>query len=222
MSVSSHAASSGSQWSVCIDGRPMWYGFSGKLSALNPRAALRRTSSAATTGSFSHVICNGMMRSGYVPAHTSWCQSFHARTHACPSSGSLACANIVPANPASNDGKHSDAQMPAVSMSAMRAWMSQQPLRISSKRTGSMLHSFFGRPITALRPMFGYSASSNAHAWFPPSSSTTRGARSARCAGIRPSKRSAGSMRWSSTEITVNGRGRVSGSGSSDIYATSR
>ena len=31
-----------------------------------------------------------MMRSGYVPAHTSWCQSFHARTHASPSSWSLA------------------------------------------------------------------------------------------------------------------------------------
>ena len=92
-------------------------------------------------------------------------------------------ANIVPANPASNDGKHSDAQMPAMSMSAMRAWMSQQPLRISSKRTGSMLHSSFGRPITALRPMFGNSASSNAHAWLPSSSSTTRGARSASVRG---------------------------------------
>ena len=61
----------------------------------------------------------------------------------------------MPAKPASNDGKHSDAQIPAASMSAMRGWMSQQPLRISSKRTGSMLHSFFGRPITALSPMFG-------------------------------------------------------------------
>ena len=40
-----------------------------------------------------------------------------------------------------SDGKQSDAQMPARSMSAMRAWMSQQPLRISSKRAGSMLHS---------------------------------------------------------------------------------
>ena len=96
-----------------------------------------------------------MMRSGAVPAHTSRCQSFHARTHACPTSGSLALANIVPANPASSDGKHSDAQIPARSMSATRASMSQQPGRMSSKRTGSMLHSSLGRPITALRPMLG-------------------------------------------------------------------
>ena len=59
-----------------------------------------------------------------------------------------------------SDGKHSDAQMPSRSMSAMRAWMSQQPWRISSKRAGSMLHSSFGRPATALSPTFGNSLSS--------------------------------------------------------------
>src|SRR5436190_20574966 len=86
VSVSSHAASSGSQYAVYSDGMPMWCGFSGKLNALNPLAELRSTSWAATAGSFSHVICNGMIRSGYVPAQTSWCQSFHARTHASPTS----------------------------------------------------------------------------------------------------------------------------------------
>src|SRR5580704_18317422 len=35
--VSSQAASSGSQWLVCTDGSPRFDGFSGQLSALNPR-----------------------------------------------------------------------------------------------------------------------------------------------------------------------------------------
>ena len=62
--VSSHAASSGSQWSVCTDGSPMLTGCSGNESALNPRAAFRRTSAAAISGSLSQVICSGMIRSG--------------------------------------------------------------------------------------------------------------------------------------------------------------
>ena len=49
--------------------------------------------------------------------------------------------NTTPANPAMSDGKQRDAQTPATSMSAMRAWMSQHPLRISSKRAGSIVHS---------------------------------------------------------------------------------
>jgi hypothetical protein len=61
----------------------------------------------------------------------------------------------VPANPAISDGKFNDAQMPAMSMSAIRASTSQQPGRISSNRAASMLHSSRGRPITALSPMFG-------------------------------------------------------------------
>ncbi len=133
---------------------------SGNVTARKPRVALRRTSSAATSGSRSHASCSGMIRSGYAPAHTSWCQSFHARTHASPSSGSWLRANAAPANPAMSDGKHSDAQMPATSMSAMRAWMSQQPLRISSKRAGSIVHSLLGRPTTALSPMLGKRLSS--------------------------------------------------------------
>ena len=59
------------------------------------------------------------------------------------------------AEPDTSEGKHSEAQMPARSMSAMRASMSKQPGRISSKRAGSMLHSSLGRPTTALSPMFG-------------------------------------------------------------------
>ena len=62
--VSSHARRSGSQWSVCTDGRPMLFMLSGNVTALKPRSALRRTSSAATSGSRNHTSCNGMMRSG--------------------------------------------------------------------------------------------------------------------------------------------------------------
>jgi hypothetical protein len=99
-----------------------------------------------------------------------------------------------------SDGKHTDAAMPARSMSAMRASMSQQPRRISSKLAASIDHSCLGRPITALRPMLGYTLPSYSQTCRPSSWVMIRGARSASAAGIRPSKRSGGSMRWSSTE----------------------
>jgi len=62
---------------------------------------------------------------------------------------------MEPQNPAMSDGKHTDAPMPARSMSATRAWMSQHPRRISSKSAGAIDHSSLGRPTTALSPMFG-------------------------------------------------------------------
>src|SRR5690349_2483752 len=53
--VSSHAATNGSQYRLasCTDGSPRLPGSSEKHTALTPRAALRRTSSAASTGSHS-------------------------------------------------------------------------------------------------------------------------------------------------------------------------
>ena len=66
--------------------------------------------------------------------------------------------------------------MPARSMSRMRASMSKQPGRISSKRAGSMLHSARGRPTTALSPTLGYSFPSKTQLWVPSSCSMTRGA----------------------------------------------
>ena len=86
--VSSHAARSGSQYPVCNDGSPRRSGSSGNVIARNPRAAFARTSAAATSGSSSHGTWHGMIRPGYVPAHSSWCQSFAARTTASASSGS--------------------------------------------------------------------------------------------------------------------------------------
>ena len=65
-----------------------------------------------------------MIRSGWVPAQTSRCQRFHARVQARPSSGSPERENTAPQNPATSEGKQSEAQIPAVSMSATRASMS--------------------------------------------------------------------------------------------------
>ena len=138
-----------------MDGNPSWAGNSGKETALNPRAAFVRTSVAAVSTSTNHGSWSGMIRSGCGAAHASRCQSFHARTQARPSSGSSARENTAPQKPATSDGKHKEAQIPAMSMSATRASMSKHPGRISSKRAGSMLQSSRGRPTTALRPTLG-------------------------------------------------------------------
>src|SRR5215213_6224140 len=51
VSVSAQAAKNGSQYPLWIEGRPSLWGASEKLTHLKPRAAFRRISSAATTGS---------------------------------------------------------------------------------------------------------------------------------------------------------------------------
>ena len=56
--------SSGSQYPVCSDGSPSRCGASENVIALNPRSALRRTSSAATSGSSRYGSCSGIMRAG--------------------------------------------------------------------------------------------------------------------------------------------------------------
>src|SRR5271167_666659 len=52
--VSSQAAKKGSQAPLKIEGKPSWAGNSGKLTALQPLAALATTSAAATSTSASH------------------------------------------------------------------------------------------------------------------------------------------------------------------------
>ena len=155
VAVSSQAAKKGSHLPLKMEGSPNWAGNSGKLTALKPRAALARTSVAATSTSANQGSCRGMIRSGYVPAQTSRCQSLKARMQASPRSLSAAREYTAPQKPETSEGKHSEAQMPARSMSRMRASMSKQPGRISSKRAGSMLHSARGRPTTALSPTLG-------------------------------------------------------------------
>jgi hypothetical protein len=65
-----------------------------------------------------------MMRSGRAAAQTSACQRFHARMQASPNSLSRAREKTEPQKPATSEGKHNEAQMPARSMSAIRASMS--------------------------------------------------------------------------------------------------
>ncbi len=88
MSVSAQAAKKGSQCPLKMEGSLSCAGNSGKLTALKPRPALARTSVAATATSGSQGSWSGMMRSGWLPAHTSMCQSLKARRQARPRSGS--------------------------------------------------------------------------------------------------------------------------------------
>ena len=78
--VSTQAAKKGSQWSPWRPGRPSFSGFSENVTAWQPFAAVRRISSAINCGSHNGMIVIGMIRSGYVPAHSSMCQSLYACT----------------------------------------------------------------------------------------------------------------------------------------------
>ena len=125
VSVSSHARRNGSQWSVCIDGSRRSTGFSGKLTALKPRSALRRTSAAAISGSSQPrelqrddavgVRAGPLLDVPVVPR----AQRRRDRARD-PCSWRRSC----PRSPAMSDGKHSDAYTPSRSMSATRASMS--------------------------------------------------------------------------------------------------
>ena len=104
--------------------------------------------------------------------------------------------------------------MPARSMSAIRASMSKQPGRISSKRAGSMLHSSRGRPDHGVQPDVGVAVPLEDPALRRRRRPRRpRGAPPCSAAGRRPSKRSGGSMRWSSTEMTGTRIGRGLGVG---------
>ena len=80
VSVSFAGRQIGSQKGEASGVKPSLPGSSGKLTALKPRSALRRISAAATSASWSHGIWQGISRSGWAPAHSSMCQSFHALT----------------------------------------------------------------------------------------------------------------------------------------------
>lgn len=75
--VSAQAARKGSQWrsGAWIVGRPSRPGSSEKATARTPRAALRRTSAAASPGSQSGTRQSGIRRFGAAPDHSSTIQS---------------------------------------------------------------------------------------------------------------------------------------------------
>ncbi len=96
-------------------------GRSGMLMPVNPRSAFRWISATAASRSLRNAIPSGMMRVGWAVYHSSNSQSFQARMHAWPSSGSLALKNTRPQNPVIIDGKFTAAHTPLMSMSATRA-----------------------------------------------------------------------------------------------------
>ena len=73
--VSSHARQNGSQWSVWKLGYPSLVGFSENVTARQPFSATRRISAAISSGSQIGASASGMKRPGYVPHHSSMCQS---------------------------------------------------------------------------------------------------------------------------------------------------
>src|SRR5262249_1918385 len=74
-SSSQHAHQNGAQWPEWKLGMRSLAGFSEKLIAWHPLAATRWTSSAIACGSHSGGSARGMNRPGYVPHHSSMCQS---------------------------------------------------------------------------------------------------------------------------------------------------
>src|SRR5947209_3534091 len=72
---SEQADQKGSQWSLCRLGSLSLAGFSEKDTAWEPMASTRRTSSAMASGSQIGGMASGMNRPGYVPHHSSMCQS---------------------------------------------------------------------------------------------------------------------------------------------------
>ncbi len=95
-------------------------------------------------------------------------------------------------------------------MSMIRSWTSKQPGRISSKAVGSIPYSSLGRPATAFNPMLGIRTPLKTHTSLPLANRSTRGASAWMEAGSRPSKRSGGSTRWSSTLIITMSSARMS------------
>src|SRR5262245_9300902 len=85
--VSSHAARNGSQKPSlsCTEGKPRNGGISENVTAWQPFAALRRTSAAASCGSQSCTMTNGMSRPPDGAHQSSSIQSLYAFTHRSPS-----------------------------------------------------------------------------------------------------------------------------------------
>ena len=119
--VSWHAAKNGSHSPEWIDGSPSLGGISLKHTACTPRAALRRTSAAASCASHSGIDVSGIRRPPLSPHHSSTIQSLYASTHASASSRSFASRNVCPQK-RGNVGKQSDASTQFISMSSTRAF----------------------------------------------------------------------------------------------------
>ena len=94
--VSAHASKNGSQWPEWMLGSPSHGGSSEKHTARTPRAALRRTSAAASSASHSGIRQSGMRRPPDPPHHSSTIQSLYASTQSLARSLSAALRKIWP------------------------------------------------------------------------------------------------------------------------------
>ena len=92
--VASHASKNTSHSPLWMLGRPRYAGISEKLTARTPRAALRSTSIAASSGSQSGTMHSGTSRPPLGAHHSSTIQSLYARTHNVASSRSGASRNV--------------------------------------------------------------------------------------------------------------------------------
>ena len=163
VSVSAQASMIGVHQSEKIGSIPMRCGISGNVTAVKPRAALRRISRAPSSASARYVMPIGTMRSACGEYHSSKNQSFHARVTASPRSASPQRENTEPQKPVICDGKFTDAHTPLMSMSRTRAFTSKHAGRISSKRVGSTNQSSVLRPTTAFKPTWKKIFPSNCH-----------------------------------------------------------
>ena len=96
--VSAHAAKKGSQYPEWMLSSPNHGGSSENATAFTPRAALRRTSAAASSTSHRGTRHNGIRRPALPAHHSSTCQSLYASTHSRASSLSFALRKICPQN----------------------------------------------------------------------------------------------------------------------------
>src|SRR6516165_10466585 len=90
VAVSSQAAKKGSQYPLWMLGRPRCGGISLKHTACTPRAALRRTSAAASSASHNGTMHRGSSLPPLSPHHSSTMKSLYAVTHDPASSWSFA------------------------------------------------------------------------------------------------------------------------------------
>ena len=117
------ASHKGSQWSECRLGQPSFEGFSEKVTAWAPLAAVRRTSAAMTSGSQIAGRASGMKRPGCEPHHSSMCQSLYASIMASATSLSSVLAKSCPQN-CGKDGKQRAPSTPFAFMSFTRSFTS--------------------------------------------------------------------------------------------------
>src|SRR6476646_8738449 len=96
--VSWHAAKKGSHSPEWMLGSSSGGGISEKHTARTPRAALRRTSAAASSASQSGTMISGTSRPPLSPHHSSTIQSLYAVTQAAASSRSFASRHVWPQN----------------------------------------------------------------------------------------------------------------------------